>query len=58
MKAVGPDVINTMETYIGLTPDQFNYVLRITLPSMSRIYKDKRSPLYISHETKNRPNKF
>lgn len=50
MKAVGPDVINTMETYIGLTPDQFNYVLRITLPSMSRIYKDPntaRESLYI-----------
>lgn len=50
MTAVGPDDTDTMETYIGLTPGQFENVLQQTLTSLLRIYKSKgkaRTALYI-----------
>lgn len=36
---VGPDNTKTMVTYIGLTVDQYENILRVLLPSLLRIYK-------------------
>lgn len=46
---VGPENTNTMETYIGLSADQFEDILRVVLPSLLGIYKNlnrTRSALY------------
>lgn len=48
--AVGPYNIDTMKTYIGLNSEQYENILRVTLPSLLRIYKslDKaKAALYI-----------
>lgn len=47
---IGHHNANTMPTYIGLNPEEFEYVFRITLPSLLGIFKREemaRSALYI-----------